>query len=97
MDALSEALSSVRMTGAIFLNAEFTAPLKLRSPARLAGGAGDGADHQLSSGDRRQGAGENSRRRRPAAVSTAPVTASRSVYEERWKMEPQRSVSAAHR
>jgi AraC-like DNA-binding protein len=32
MDALSEALRSVRMTGAIFLDAEFTAPWSFRSP-----------------------------------------------------------------
>jgi AraC-like DNA-binding protein len=32
MDALSEALRSVRMTGAIFLEAEFTAPWSFRSP-----------------------------------------------------------------
>ncbi len=33
MDALSESLSSVRMTGAIFLSAEFTAPWGFESPA----------------------------------------------------------------
>lgn len=33
MDALSECLSSVRMTGAIFLSAEFTAPWGFESPA----------------------------------------------------------------
>jgi AraC-like DNA-binding protein len=33
MDALSEALKSVRMTGAIFFNAEFTAPWGFFSPA----------------------------------------------------------------
>lgn len=32
VDALSEALSSVRMTGAIFLNAEFTAPWSFAAP-----------------------------------------------------------------
>lgn len=32
MDALSEALRSVRMTGAIFLDAEFTAPWSFQSP-----------------------------------------------------------------
>lgn len=32
MDALSEALTSVRMTGAIFLNAEFTAPWSFGAP-----------------------------------------------------------------
>jgi AraC-like DNA-binding protein len=32
MDALSEALNSVRMTGAIFLNAEFTAPWGFEAP-----------------------------------------------------------------
>jgi Cupin len=32
MDALSEALSSVRMTGAIFFNAEFTAPWGFAAP-----------------------------------------------------------------
>jgi hypothetical protein len=34
MDALSEALNTVRMTGAIFFNAEFTAPWGLRSLMR---------------------------------------------------------------
>ena len=32
MDALSEALRAVRMTGAIFLRAEFTAPWTFASP-----------------------------------------------------------------
>src|SRR5262245_42137434 len=32
MDALSEALSTVRMTGAIFFNAEFTAPWGFAEP-----------------------------------------------------------------
>ena len=32
MDALSEALRSVQMTGAIFLDAEFTAPWSFQSP-----------------------------------------------------------------